>query len=314
MLTKSLCPICKKIINATINVGKNVIMSKICDEHGAFSSILEKSPKWFEFCRNNNSPKIYDGFMIDITKSCNIACQYCYHDNSGEHCKTDSILHQIEHFKQYAPIILTGGEPTLHPDIDKILMAAALTGQYWLLTNGIKLSDPVFFNRLLPYLDCSGVLMVGLSFHKESNGADLRFLDLCREHKKRIGTSFYVIDDLTQINDALAIYDKYADVICSIRIKSASNLGQETRAKKRIYTSEMVNDILRRGGQIDMRYSNKISYASMLLGNKEIRLICWYDKENIDLLDIDGPPYCLDNNGNIHNLVTSCILDEPCMQ
>jgi hypothetical protein len=156
--------------------------------------------------------------------------------------------------------------------------------------------------------------MVGLSFHNESNGKDRDFLELCRLAGKRIGTAFYVIDNINQMDGALAVFENYSDVIASFRIKAASNLGRENKATKHIFTSQMVKHILSLGGSIDNRYSNKISYASMVLNGKEIRLISWYDKHNIDLLDIDGPPYYMSKDGGIHNLVTTCILDEPCTQ
>jgi len=309
MLTTSLCPTCKTVIPATITVQDTVLMTKVCPEHGDFIGTVEISPEWYKICRQINNQNIYDGFMLDVTGACNLTCKYCYHDNHGQHTPLPELLEQIKQHAVLGPIILTGGEPTLHPDIIQILQGARQNGQYWMLTNGIKLADPQFFEQALPWLDCNGTLMIGLSLHQESNGADLNFLELCRQRGKKIGTVFYVIDDLKQIDHALALYDEFSDVICSLRIKAASNLGNETRANNHIYTSEMVANILARGGQLDSRYSNKISYASMLLAGKEIRLISWYNINNIDLNDIAGPPYCFAKNGSINNLVTSCILD-----
>lgn len=309
MLTTSLCPICKKEITAEIFLKDQVLIVKECPFHGKFESILENSLEWFNFCQKVNDKTIYDGVMIDITNICNIKCKYCYHVTTGHHRETQSILSDIDKYSVHGPIILTGGEPTTHPDFIPILQKTATTGQFWLLTNGVKLSDREFFESALPYLDADGVLMVGLSFHKESNGADFKFLGLCREYSKKIGTAFFVIDDLSQIDEALAVYAEFEDIICSFRIKAASNLGREHGAYNHIYTSEMVHEIMNRGGSIDRRYSNKISYASMLLNGKEIRLISWYDINNVDLQDIAGPPYTIGRDGIPRNLVINCLME-----
>lgn len=309
MQTFSLCPVCKKTIPALIEVQEQAVMIKECPDHGFFHSVVENSPGWFGFCQEFNTHKIYDGIMIDVTTACNLKCKYCYHDNNGKHISINKIKKQIRENIDLAPIILTGGEPTIHPDIEEILKYTSLRVETWLLTNGVKLADETFFNTITPYLEKNGILNIGLSFHKESNGLDLKFLELCRKHKKIIGTAFYVIDDINQIDEALILFDAYKDVVHSLRLKAASNLGVETKAINHIFTSDMVNAILARGGFLDGRYSNKVSYASMVLNGKEVKLISWYNLNNVDLIDINGPPYYASKDGKLHNLVTSCLLD-----
>ena len=310
MTTKSVCPVCYKEIEATIEANGRVAMSKVCKEHGYFCSTVEKDSTWYDLCKQTNSKEFYPGYMVDVTGLCNLQCKYCYHDNSGGNRPVDDILRDIDDNIDKAPILLTGGEPTLHPQLFDILDGTKGI-ETWILTNGVKLSDKDYLEELTNHGVLYGnILSIGLSFHKESMGMDYLFLQLCRKLGYKVATTFWVIDDLKQIDEALVVLEGYQDVICSMRIKAASNLWHEEKAFNKIFTSDMVRSMKGKGAELDFTYNVKNSYAPMLYKGIRVMLISWYDKYNVDLNDIDCAPWYRAKDGSINNLVTTGILNE----
>lgn len=307
-ITASLCPQCYMEIPAQIlREEHGVWMLKQCPIHGQFTGLVERDPLWFDFCEKANAKSIYNGLLIDVTSQCNLQCKYCYHSKGGDRYLPE-ILHEAVNNKDAAPFILTGGEPTLHPKLTEIIHEVSKHGETWILTNGVKLCDENYFNEITPELIHDGIANIGLSFHKESMGKDLLLLDLLRKKNLKLGTSFYVIDDLKQIDCALSIYRDNLDVMSEIRIKTASNLWSENHAVNKIYTSDMLKYLSSIGKTtIDTRYNNKVSYANVIHDGLNLKLISWYDKWNIDLVDINCPPFYKSSDGNYYNMVTACL-------
>jgi organic radical activating enzyme len=312
MITMSLCPECYKEIPAHLAVGLHVWMIKECPEHGRFAALVERDPQWFFACRKINAPSFYDGLMVDVTGQCNIKCKYCYHDNSFGSRLVENIIDEIKYYSDKAPFALTGGEPTLHPDIIEIIDKSCEVGETWLLTNGIKLADEVFFDKILNTgLLHDGLLSIGLSFHKESLGKDLEFVELCRKKGVKIGTSFYVIDDLDQMAAAVQVLKDNKDVLCEIRIKAASNLWHERNAGKKIFVSDMLKVMMLMGGTtLDTSCNNKISYGNVIHDGLKVKCVSWYDVQNVDLEDINCAPWYKANDGTLNNLVTTGLINE----
>lgn len=312
--TISLCPKCFLEIPAKIFVEDHVWMQKKCDVHGEFMGMVERDSQWFNYCLKRGAEGFYNGILVDVTSRCNIQCKYCYHNTGNDRNKEDVVLECLQ-VKELAPIILTGGEPTVHPDFPEILNRVARQTETWFLTNGVKVSKWDYFQKILTANICDGdIVRIGLSFHPESKGADIQFLELLRAKKLRLGTSFYVIDDLSQIQSALAIYKDYQDVLCDMRIKAASNLWNEQRAVNKIYTSDMLQYLCSLGKtELDHQANNKVSYACCFHEGMNLKLISWYDKWNVDLMDINCPPYYRAQDGEIYNLVTSCLKNNASM-
>ncbi len=78
-----------------------------------------------------------------ITDECNLNCRHCIRNelNYKGIMPTDRVLENLTIFSQkypYATCVLSGGEPTLHPDIDKIIDVALdkFSGRVSINTNG----------------------------------------------------------------------------------------------------------------------------------------------------------------------------------
>lgn len=314
MKTMSLCPTCYRQIPAEIAIGEHVWMIKRCPEHGPTLSMVERDPLWFQFCREANCPGFYPGYLVDVTARCNLKCRYCYHDKVGADRAIDDVAGEIEKHHSLAPFFLCGGEPTVHPQLPEIIRRAQAVGETYVLTNGTALSDPECLDRVAEAGLLKGDLLhVGLSFHPEASGLDFEFLKLARARRLKVATSFWVIDDLGQIEAAIKTLEDWGDVLGSMRIKAASRLWHSQNAEKKIFVSDMIQHTARLGHQTEIvtqDASNKVSYATADVDGQRVFFVSWYDRFNVDLQDINCAPYYRAQDGTINNFVTSALINE----
>lgn len=311
--TMSLCPVCYKEIPAVVYTTNVVMMDKVCPVHGRFSAMVERDIPWYQLCMLEDSKEIYNGYFVDITSRCNLKCKYCYHKNTGEDKPLEEIIKDIEEHKDLAPFIITGGEPCLHKDIVEIVKKASEYGEVNISTNGTLLRNEQFCTDLAEagLLYEGNMLNISLSLHKESNGLDIAFLNFCKNTNHKIWTLIYTMDSLSQMEEALTVFAAYSDVVHNFRIKSVSNVWATYTVKNsnKIFTSDMVKEISKYG-EIRPARKQKVSVASIGFQGLEIRLVHWYDIMNIDLWDIDCPPYYKARNGKLYNMLTACIINE----
>jgi uncharacterized radical SAM superfamily Fe-S cluster-containing enzyme len=185
--TNSLCPICLEAIPAKVIIkNKKVYLLKYCKTHGEQLELLEEDAEYHMKKRSYNKPgtsmqthtRVENGCpfdcgicpqhdqhgcigLIEITNKCNLSCPLCYADaGSGEFLALDHIEKMMDFFQtsegnQAEILQISGGEPTLHPDIIKILkMAKDKHFKYIMLnTNGIRIAeDEVFVQELQQFV------------------------------------------------------------------------------------------------------------------------------------------------------------------
>lgn len=162
--TKSLCPECGKILNATLfDKDGKVFMDKTCPEHGKFCDVYWSDTELFlkaeDFAhdgiglRNPMDKNLKDGenvhvFIdgqrvdmltcsalanIDLTNRCNMNCPICFANANQQgyvfEPDLDTLTKMLDALRAEEPIKCTavqfsGGEPTIHPDFVKIVKAA----------------------------------------------------------------------------------------------------------------------------------------------------------------------------------------------
>ena len=107
--------------------------------------------------------------MVEITNRCNLSCPICFSnaDYSVQDISVDKVHTYLEQLLKITdtpiPIQISGGEPTVHRGLPKIIAAAKGLGyrNIELVTNGIKISkDP----EMLPKLKAEGLTAVYLQF------------------------------------------------------------------------------------------------------------------------------------------------------
>lgn len=181
--TTSLCSACFKRLDAKI-VAENgkIFVLKHCIEHGLQKEIMEEDSEYWlnrnAYTKPGTCSKIqterkehcpFDcGLcpeheqhtcvgLIEVTKDCDLKCPMCYASSgTGGHLSLEKIQEMLDFFvdSEYgkAEILqISGGEPTMHPDIIEIIKSARSKGvQYVMLnTNGLRIAEDEAFVKEL---------------------------------------------------------------------------------------------------------------------------------------------------------------------
>jgi MoaA/NifB/PqqE/SkfB family radical SAM enzyme len=78
--------------------------------------------------------------QLVVTRRCNLSCGYCNeYDDHSDPLPTQTLKARIDHLASLGTVVLTltGGEPLLHPDLDKLVAHAVGHGMVCTsITNG----------------------------------------------------------------------------------------------------------------------------------------------------------------------------------
>lgn len=146
--TQSLCTVCLRVISAhVVERGGRVLLARACPEHGQQDTLVEADAEWYRwsrrFLRPGRKPAHaatetvhgcpYDcGFcpehdqhacvtVLEITEACNLECPACFAgDAHVVHASTEQVEAMADAVVraeggQADVVMLSGGEPTLHP-------------------------------------------------------------------------------------------------------------------------------------------------------------------------------------------------------
>ncbi len=186
--TRSLCPICLESIDAVVyERDDEVWMDKTCEEHGAFSALLSAQARHYyegdgsrlavqtPCCSGGGcgtpaptgepQASTASGWLnhsctvlIEIAERCNLTCPTCFAGSSPQHSK----LMSLETFdarldgliaggKQGSDTIqLSGGEPTVHPQLFEMIERLFERGFHnvCINSNGIRLAKADYVAQL----------------------------------------------------------------------------------------------------------------------------------------------------------------------
>ena len=223
--TRSRCPDCRADIPArVVQRGGRVFMEKSCPEHGDFRVLLQSDARWYfpshgdpanaggACCGGGGccppapgtvDARARDPFdtlstcvaLIEIVESCNLTCPTCYAGSSygvGDDLRFapfDDVVRRVDAVcarKGTIDILqLSGGEPTIHPEFERILRWATghpQVGYVLVNTNAVRVAGDERFRRMLAdvrrehpcfelYVQFDGVQEAG---QVDLRGADLR--------------------------------------------------------------------------------------------------------------------------------------------
>lgn len=313
--TLSFCPTCYRWLMAGICFKDDkVVMVKHCPEHGTFESVVENDIEYWSQAMASGATNIYNGYFLDVTRRCNLACKYCFYDvdANSEDPSIESLVVDAGICAGMAPIILTGGEPTLRPDLPQVIATLQeITPHIELLTNGTGLTGDML-DAVLPLLTADNrVARINLSIHPESEGLDMDVIEKARKRDIKLESLLFVIDDLSQIDTIIRTCNEHRDVVEAVRIKAATRLWADDGPEKKIFVSDMLKYIQQRYDAVPMWWrNNKVSFFNLQIGSIYYMLVSWYDVTNIDIVDIKCPPYYRACTGMVDNIVTSNIINE----
>jgi uncharacterized radical SAM superfamily Fe-S cluster-containing enzyme len=186
--TRSLCPHCKRLVEAKIitRAGR-VYFRKRCPEHGTIEDFVCSDVAWYdrhELATPARMPRSYGTeaergcpydcglcpeheqhtciALVEITSSCNLRCPMCFAESGpgGDFLPFDTYTSMVDRLVQLegvADVIqLSGGEPTLHPDLVRMVRYAydQPIQAVMINTNGIRLArDSALLDALAPMRD-----------------------------------------------------------------------------------------------------------------------------------------------------------------
>lgn len=219
--TKGICDICLQQIDAKIIIQNNqVFLLKNCPVHGMQKHLLEENADYhlkkvlFDkpatihtnetkaskgcpydcgLCENHEQHTCIG--LIEITSKCNLHCPICYANCSGD--GVDLPLETIEKMVDFyidseggkAEILqISGGEPTLHNDILKVIAMCKQKniGHIMLNTNGIRIAEDIeFVKELASFIEGFEIYLQFDSF-QEGSYENLRGISLLEYKKKAI--------------------------------------------------------------------------------------------------------------------------------
>lgn len=213
--TKSLCPKCKKLIAAEV-IEKNgkVYIKKNCKQHGNFLCLVSSDSDYFinslKFNKEGKKPLKYNSkidkgcpydcglckahkqhtclSLIDVTEVCNLNCPNCYASSGkGKHLdlkQIETMMDELVACEGKLDVLqISGGEPTMHPQIlDIIKMARKKPIRMVMMnTNGIRIArDKSFVKELAKFKGGFEVYLQFDGFRKETY-ENLRGIDLRKE-------------------------------------------------------------------------------------------------------------------------------------
>jgi uncharacterized radical SAM superfamily Fe-S cluster-containing enzyme len=242
--TLSICSTCLKRIDAKIIFEEDcVYMVKRCSEHGVEKTLIATDIEYYKRCRNYLKPgetplkfntKTHFGCpydcglcadheqhscltLIEITDRCNLTCPTCYAESSPHHGRHRTLA-EIEQMvdaivaNEGEPDVvqLSGGEPTLHPEIFEILdlVKTKPIRHVMINTNGIRIAkDEAFVARLAQYVPNFEIYLQFDSFKPEAlktlRGADLTDIRMkALEHLNKYNLSTTLVVTLQKgLND-----------------------------------------------------------------------------------------------------------------
>jgi tetraether lipid synthase len=213
-LTRSVCPICKRVIDAELRVRDGrVIMRKRCPEHGPFEALVYSDAKLYLAQQRYNKPgtlplefqtEVEDGCpldcglcpdhkqhtclgIIEVNSGCNLDCPICFadsgHQPDGFALTCEQVAFMLDRFvaAEGEPEVVqfSGGEPSIHPEIVTFLELAKGRGIRFVMlnTNGIRLSRDRRFVREVARVGAHMYFQLDgfeLETHLAIRGADLR--------------------------------------------------------------------------------------------------------------------------------------------
>ena len=187
--TKSVCPVCKAVVDAEVHVRDNrVILRKRCSEHGRFEALVYSDAERYLAQQRFNKPgkiplelqtEVADGCpldcglcpehkqhaclgIIEVNTGCNLDCPLCFADSGHQPDGYSLTLEQVEFMLERfvaaegrpEVVQLSGGEPTIHPQILELVALAQAKGirSVMLNTNGIRIARDRRFAEALAEL------------------------------------------------------------------------------------------------------------------------------------------------------------------
>jgi uncharacterized radical SAM superfamily Fe-S cluster-containing enzyme len=200
--------------------------------------------------------------LVEVTNRCDQGCPVCYADaGEGEMLSLGKYEEMLDFFAESeggkAEILqISGGEPTLHPDILEMIRIARTKniGYVMLNTNGKRLSeDPGFVaelakhKKLEVYLQYDGSAAANMHLRgRDLTGIKKKAIENCRKH--RIPVTLVTTVDETNLDELGGIirYGLETKGIRGINIQPMAYFGRYKEGNRRVTRTGIIKSITSR--------------------------------------------------------------------
>jgi uncharacterized radical SAM superfamily Fe-S cluster-containing enzyme len=164
--TEGLCPTCLRTVPATVQEEEGRIwLERACARHGSSRALLASDAQEYKRLRRYVPPRLGGGccgagetcdtvgppvcvLLLEVTLACNLRCPTCYADAQGhDFMPIEEARRRLDAFfrtqQRLDVLMLSGGEPTIHPRFADILELALAypIGRVLVNTNGLRLAQ-----------------------------------------------------------------------------------------------------------------------------------------------------------------------------
>jgi uncharacterized radical SAM superfamily Fe-S cluster-containing enzyme len=186
--TRSLCPHCRRLVDAKIIAkGRRVYFRKRCPEHGTFDDFVCSDVAYYDRHEYSQPARLPRAFgtrsdrgcpydcglcpeheqhtciaLVEVTSSCNLQCPMCFAESGpgGKHLDYATYARMVDRLVELEGVAdvlqISGGEPTLHPELLRLVRYAyeQPIQAVMLNTNGVRLArDPDLVAQLAAMRD-----------------------------------------------------------------------------------------------------------------------------------------------------------------
>lgn len=272
--TRALCPECLSVLQATISADSQskVWMVRTCPEHGSVATMIWPDAEHYNWISSLAFPKVHPNkdalrpsdkacptgcgicqshkrkptlVEIEVTQRCNLRCPVCF--MSAENDDSDVPLDKINDFIEAIAttagtdtgVQLTGGEPTVRPDLAQIIWQVRARG-FWgveVNTNGLVIAKD---EEYLQDLKAHGLTGIYLQFdglnsevYQHIRGADLLDIKMaaienCRRQGVQVVLAMTIVSGIndTHIGQVIEFATANSDVIAGVALQPAFTSGR----------------------------------------------------------------------------------------
>jgi uncharacterized radical SAM superfamily Fe-S cluster-containing enzyme len=229
--TRSICPECRITIDAEILVKENkVYMKKRCPNHGWFEALIFSDYEMYRDFERYNKPgdiplefqtEVKNGCpddcglcpshkqhtclaILEITEMCNMKCPTCFASSAptkGLHHKSvekiNEMVKTLERSEgEPAVVMLSGGEPTIHPDFLEIVqnITDSKVKKIIINSNGLKFASSKEFVKKLKSINDK------ITVYLQFDGFDPETNQMIRGEDGLLDKKMKAIDNLREFN------------------------------------------------------------------------------------------------------------------
>ena len=323
--TLSLCPTCYKKIPADINYqGGLVVMTKICDEHGPFTAVVEKSIQHVSNFYSEGTLGKNNSIIIHTNDSCNMSCSWCYYPKKKPSFKPfsyyNSVLGQYRGFN----LLMSGGEPTLRPDFFEFTQEGTDLG--WnmaAITNMLMMSDPEFYAQVLDSpLVAGNMVKFAMSMQHPKNYSNeilhkkIKAIEALEYSGKHAMCAMFSIQSLDELDFIRTWYNATNACYPMLRIRTMFGNWADKGNKNKLWLSDLYSAFLYKFSDLSPRLSTSVEKSNMyclyleMCDGMQVSLSSAPTVENVDCHQCSRPVYMLAEDGKCYPVPICQIISE----